>query len=227
MGLTKGAFEFTLTGVKLLFAVYWIDSLGVKERRTREKQSLRREILDAARELFIAEGYESLSMRRIAEKIEYSPTTIYLYFQDKAELLNNICAETFEKLIVRLERSRARFRDPLERMKEGLREYVEFGLQNPQHYRVTFMLSHPQASSERNEAQAAGFRTFDHLRQSVVECVGAGKFRDVDVDTASQVLWAGIHGVTSLLIANNKFPFVERDKLVSMVVDTLVKGLEA
>jgi AcrR family transcriptional regulator len=207
--------------------VYWSESLGVKERRIREKQSLRQEILDAARELFIEEGYESVSMRRIAEKIEYSPTTIYLYFQDKAELLNNICAETFEKLIVRLEKSHARFRDPLERLREGLREYVEFGLQNPQHYRVTFMVSHPDASNECNEAQAAGFRAFDHLRQCVVECIRAGKFRDVDVDTASQTLWAGIHGVTSLLIANNKFPFVERNKLVSMVVDTLMKGLEA
>ena len=207
--------------------VYWSEPLGVKERRTRERESLRQEILDAARELFIEEGYESVSMRRIAEKIEYSPTTIYLYFQDKAELLNNICAETFEKLAVRLERSRARFRDPLERMREGLREYVEFGLQNPQHYRVTFMVSHPQASDQYNEAQAAGFRAYEHLRQSVVECIRAGKFHNVDVDTASQSLWAGVHGVTSLLIANKKFPFVERNKLVNMVVETLMKGLEA
>jgi AcrR family transcriptional regulator len=208
-------------------SVYLGEPLGVKERRIREKESLRQEILDAARELFIEEGYESVSMRRIAEKIEYSPTTIYLYFQDKAELLNNICAETFEKLIVRLERSRARFRDPLERLREGLREYVEFGLQNPQHYRVTFMISHQHAENECNEAQAAGFRAFEHLRQGVVECIRAGKFLNVDVDTASQTLWAGVHGVTSLLIANNKFPFVEQKKLVSMVLDTLMRGLEA
>jgi AcrR family transcriptional regulator len=201
--------------------------LGVKERRIREKESLRQEILDAARELFIEEGYESVSMRRIAEKIEYSPTTIYLYFQDKAELLNHICAETFEKLIVRLERSRTRFRDPLERIREGLREYVEFGLRNPEHYRVTFMISHTHAENQCNQAQAAGFRAFDHLRQCVVECIRAGKFRDVDVDTASQAIWAGIHGLTSLLIANNKFPFVERNKLVSMVIDTMVNGLAA
>lgn len=201
--------------------------MGVKERRIREKESLRQEILDAARELFIEEGYESVSMRRIAEKIEYSPTTIYLYFQDKAELLNNLCAETFEKLIVRLERSHARYRDPLERLREGLREYIEFGLQNPQHYRVTFMVSHPQAGNQCNEAQAAGFRAFEHLRQGVVECIRAGKFLNVDVDTASQALWAGIHGVTSLLIANNKFPFVEQKKLVDMVLDTLMRGLEA
>lgn len=201
--------------------------MGVKERRIREKELLRQEILDAARELFIEEGYESVSMRRIAEKIEYSPTTIYLYFQDKAELLNNLCAETFEKLIVRLERSHARFRDPLERLREGLREYVEFGLQNPQHYRVTFMISHQHAENECNEAQAAGFRAFEHLRQGVVECIRAGKFLNVDVDTASQTLWAGVHGVTSLLIANNKFPFVEQKKLVSMVLDTLLRGLEA
>ena len=60
--------------------------MGVKERREREKESLRQDILDVAREMFATEGYESVSMRKIADKIEYSPTTIYLYFKDKNEL---------------------------------------------------------------------------------------------------------------------------------------------
>ena len=68
--------------------------MGVHERRAREKKELRQEILDAARDLFLREGYENVSMRKIAEKIEYSPTTIYLYFQDKADLLDCICEET-------------------------------------------------------------------------------------------------------------------------------------
>jgi len=70
--------------------------MGVQERRAREKKELRQEILDAARDLFVREGFENVSMRKIAEKIEYSPTTIYLYFQDKADLLDCICEETFE-----------------------------------------------------------------------------------------------------------------------------------
>jgi len=69
--------------------------MGSKQRREREKEALRQDILDAARELFVEEGYDNVSMRRVAEKIEYSPTTIYLYFEDKASLLYAICEETF------------------------------------------------------------------------------------------------------------------------------------
>jgi AcrR family transcriptional regulator len=201
--------------------------LGVKERRIREKESLRQDILGAARELFVHEGYENVSMRRIAEKIEYSPTTIYLYFQDKDELLNNICAETFEELIRRLEMDSAGESDPVKRLKSGLRRYIEFGLENPQDYRLTFMVPHDQKSNQCSEAQAAGFRAFDHLRRGVTECVSAARFRDMDLEATSQALWAGIHGITSLLITCETFPFVERNKLIDTVVDTLVRGLEA
>lgn len=73
--------------------------MGVQERRAREKKELRQEILDAAREMFVRDGFENVSMRKIAEKIEYSPTTIYLYFQDKADLLDCLCEETFTRLV--------------------------------------------------------------------------------------------------------------------------------
>src|SRR6266403_1650812 len=76
--------------------------MGVRERRAREKRFLRQEILDAASELFAREGFENVSMRRIADKIAYSPTTIYLYFKDKAELLEQVCAEAFSRLLQRL-----------------------------------------------------------------------------------------------------------------------------
>jgi len=89
------------------------------------------------------------------------------------------------------------------------------------------MVSHPQAANECNEAQAAGFWALDQLRQCVVERIRAGKFSDLDVDTASQALWGEIHDVTSLLIANNNFLFVAQANLVSMVTDTMVKRLEA
>jgi AcrR family transcriptional regulator len=78
--------------------------MGLKERKLRQKKFLRQEILDAASELFVKEGYENVSMRRIADQIEYSPTTIYLYFKDKAELLEQVCVETFSRLSAHLAR---------------------------------------------------------------------------------------------------------------------------
>ena len=71
--------------------------MGVKERREREKSEVRDKILDAARELFIAEGYEGVSMRKVADKIEYTPTTIYGYFADKEDLFRQLMPRRFRK----------------------------------------------------------------------------------------------------------------------------------
>src|SRR5215469_5578607 len=102
--------------------------MGVQERRAREKKELRQEILDAARDLFVHDGFENVSMRKIADKIEYSPTTIYLYFQDKADLLDCICEETMSRLVRKQTVHEQTITDPLERLRRGLRAYIEFGL---------------------------------------------------------------------------------------------------
>jgi AcrR family transcriptional regulator len=202
--------------------------LGVKERRARQKKYLRQEILDAASELFVKNGYENVSMRRIAEKIEYSPTTIYLYFRDKTELLAQVCQETFARLSQVLAKILEQPGDPVERLKRGLLAYIKFGLENPHHYRATFMMPIPEGFEHEKHkgADSAGMQAFDFLRRSVFDCIAAGKFRKVDPETISQTLWAGVHGVTALLIMNWKdFPFVERDKLIHSTVDTLVAGV--
>ncbi len=206
-----------------------VNYMGVKERREREKKFLRQEILDAASELFVRDGFEQVSMRRIAEKIEYSPTTIYLYFQDKAELLESVCKETFSRLMQRLTRILEQPGDPLDRLKRGLRAYAEFGLENPHHYRATFMMPIPEGFDVEKhlEPDSPGMQAFSFLRRCVGDCVSAGKIRAKEVELVSQTLWAGIHGITSLLIVHDHFPWVGRERLIHSVVDTLVTGLEA
>src|SRR5512142_1445385 len=105
--------------------------MGVQERRAREKQELREEILEAARQLFIHEGFENVSMRKIADKIEYSPTTIYLYFQDKSDLLDCVCEQTLSRLNDGLTQIRQRVADPFQRLRAGLRAYIDFGVEHP------------------------------------------------------------------------------------------------
>jgi AcrR family transcriptional regulator len=201
--------------------------MGLKERREREKESMRQEILDAARDLFVSQGYENVTMRKVAEKIEYSPTTIYLYFQDKSDLMHSVCEETFERLSRKLERILQSPGDPVERLKRGLRAYVEFGLQNPQHYRATFMTPHAVDPDRVLVPGSAGMKAFSILQQGVADCIQAGKFRNTDVESASQALWAAAHGITSLLIAHAAFPWVSRDKLISLITDSMMAGLAA
>jgi len=197
--------------------------MGVAERRAREKTELRQEILDAAREIFVDEGYDALTMRRVARQIEYSPTTIYLYFKDKSELVQAICDESFSKLIQRLEDLAGKHTDPLEYLEAGLRAYIDFGLKHPSHYYATFIGSAGKIDAEYEGSM--GQRAFEFLRQSVVRCVESGRIRDVDADATAQSLWAATHGLVALLISNKPFPFVGRQRLIDALMSTLMEGL--
>jgi AcrR family transcriptional regulator len=201
--------------------------MGVRERRARQKRYLRQEILDAASELFVREGFENVSMRRIADKIEYSPTTIYLYFKDKAALLEQVCAETFSRLEQRFAKILEQPGEPVERLRRGLLAYIEFGLENPHHYRATFMMLFPEGFDKEKYVRpdSPGMQAFDFLRRSVHDAMAAGKLRVEDAELVSQTLWAGIHGITSLLITHEKFPWVGREKLARSMVETLLAGV--
>jgi len=205
--------------------------MGVVERKAREKEELKQQILDAARELFVREGYENVSMRKIADKIEYSAATIYTYFRDKDEILDCLCEETFLKLhLEKLAAVQQMKGDALEALKKGMETYIRFGLDHPEHYIVTFILrAAPYEKPGRRETRKAqtGQRCFDDMRNIVRRCMAEGKIKDGDVETTSQALWAGIHGLTALLITQPGFPFVEKDKLIRRTIEVLVRGVSA
>ena len=200
--------------------------MGVKERRTREKEQLRRRILSAARELFVTEGYESVSMRKIADMIEYSPTTIYLYYKDKADLLDSVCKETLLNLLNTLDLLRKDKSDPVETLRRSGRAYVEFGLKYPQDYKLTFVVRPQFQKGLGLEEGSVGEKVFNYLRTMVSECIRQKKFRQVDVETTGQVLWSAVHGVTLLLIDFPDFPWTEKDKLIDTVIHTMIEGLK-
>ena len=112
-------------------------------------------------------------------------------------------------------------------LRRGLLAYIEFGLENPHHYRATFMMPIPGGFDEEKyvKPDAPGMQAFDFLRRSVYDGIAAGKLKIKDPELASQTLWAGIHGVTSLLITHEKFPWVGREKVANFMVETLVEGL--
>ena len=201
--------------------------MGTKERRTREKEQLRRQILSAARELFVNEGYENVSMRKIADKIEYSPTTIYLYFKDKADLLDSVCKETLLNLLNTLDLLKRDKSDPVEVLRKSGKAYVEFGLKYPQDYKLTFVVRPQFQKGLGLQEGSVGERVFDYLRAMVSECIRQERFRQVDVEITGQALWSAVHGVTLLLIDFPDFPWTDKDKLIDTVIQTMIKGLKA
>ena len=202
--------------------------MGVQERRAREKKELRQEILDAARDLFVREGFENVSMRKIAEKIEYSPTTIYLYFQDKSDLLDCICEETFARLVRKQHTLDQTVADPVERLERGLRAYIEFGLKHPNHYKVTFMMPEAFPDLERcPRSREMGQKAFGNLRRMLQQCSEQHLIEIDDLEATAQAIWATIHGLTSLLIAKPHYHWVDREHLIDTLVRNALRGLNA
>ncbi len=201
--------------------------MGVKERRAREKEQLRRQILSAARELFVKEGYENVSMRKIADKIEYSPTMIYLYFRDKADLLDSVCKATLLNLLNTLELLKRDKSNPVENLRKSGKAYVEFGLEYPQDYKLTFVVRPQFQKGLGLQEGSVGEKVFNYLRAMVTECVRQKTFRQVDVDITGQALWSAVHGVTLLLIDFPDFPWAAKDRLIDTVINMMIEGLKA
>jgi AcrR family transcriptional regulator len=192
------------------------------ERRARYKARVQAEILGAAREIFVRGGYENFSMRALAERIGYSTTATYKHFKSKGEIFEHLAVESFAALMAASESVKSiPAEDPVDRLRRGMLAYVHFGLQNPDHYRIAFLLHQPGTSPPKPTAAYAG------LKSRVQSCVGTGKFRSGDIELMAQSLWAAAHGITSLLIQKPAFPWVARRRLIAQVIDSAVEGLLA
>lgn len=202
--------------------------MGPKERREREREEIRTRILDAARELFASEGVESVTMRRIADRIEYSPTAIYFHFRDKEALLAELCDCDFREFAHGFAEI-AKIADPIERLRAAGRAYVAFGINNPSHYRVMFMTP-KTATADLSVKGNPEEDAYAFLKGIVSELMAKGLFREdiTDIDLASQVIWSAVHGHVSLEIAKCKDEWVEwrpLDERTNAVIDMITRGL--
>jgi AcrR family transcriptional regulator len=193
--------------------------------------SRRPEILRAAQRLFLEEGYERTTMRRLASAVGVSATALYVYFPDKDAILHAIAEITFNDMLARLEATQALPLPPLERFRAGLRGYVEFGLSRPDEYRLTFLAKAmlPSAPGQhvldcrRFEAKS---RSFAILERGIVELMDAGVFRHAPPTLAAEAVWACLHGVTALLLDLPAQVQTAPDTLMESVLDLALRGLQ-
>lgn len=201
-------------------------------RRARERQRVRDRILDAARELFAAEGYEAVTIRRVADAIEYTPPVIYQHFADKAALLREICVADF-RAFARAFGDVAKEPDPVRRVQRMGEAYVEFALTHPNHYRLMFMTPVPADAHHDPEAQGnPELDAYARLRALVDDAFRAGRFAPHLHDPAivAHALWQSVHGVVSMHIARNKESWIEyRDprETARLVMESVLRGLSA
>jgi len=206
--------------------------MGITERKEREREDLRKSILQAAMEVFLQKGYANTSIRNIAEKIEYSPTTIYLYYKDKDSIFDAIHQEGFDMLNSRMDVLR-HVSDPFERLIAMGRIYMEFALEHADLYNLMFTEKAPIKALEEKDADCweEGKNAFEMLQFTMHECVLKGYFPENDIEISAFVVWSTLHGMCSLYNAERCSKKIisdeKKDHIVQLGFETFVAMLKA
>jgi AcrR family transcriptional regulator len=173
--------------------------MGTEERKEREKQQMRQLIIKTALKLFIKDGIDNVSIRKIADKIEYSPGSIYSYFKDKGEIIHAIHTEGFEKLYA-LQKTLDNIQNPLEKLMKMGKLYMHFAMENKDYYDLMFIAKGIAEKIDEKKEWEAGQRSYDYLRDTVKDCIEQGYMVQTDVDAATFTMWSFVHGMASLII---------------------------
>ncbi len=203
--------------------------MGITERKEREREEMRKLILDGAQKLFLANGFEKVSIRNIADEIEYSPATIYLYYKDKNELLFALHQRGFVKMIQEF-LPLANITHPFEKLVEMGRSYIRFAVENPELFDLMFIMNAPMDKLDK-EDWVEGDQAFGLLMQVVQECMDAGIFQKHNVQSTAMMIWSSIHGYTALFLRKRlgMFPECDRqpimDDAFNLFCETLRRGL--
>jgi AcrR family transcriptional regulator len=202
--------------------------MGVKERQERDREQVHRKILDAAQELFVAEGYRNVSIRKIAEKVEYSPAALYSYFPSKDDLFFALAEEGFRKLFAYTNEPIATSSDPLTAIRHGFLRYYQFSREHPEYFELMFVdRSVPKISHE--------WERFGFVQQMIEEVctvikrgVDEGLFpSDTNPDVAFHILWAAVHGPATVAVCDRLAPDENPDALARDTLEAAIAGLRA
>jgi AcrR family transcriptional regulator len=200
--------------------------MGATEKRAKHKEEFRKEILDSAREIFTQDGYDGFSMRKLAEKIDYSPTTIYLYFKNKDDLLFAICEEFFENFFDELNLIRSVSQDPVETLRQAFLYLIDFGLKNPNQYKVIFFSKSGVYGTHEEFVQRESMarNVYFAFKEMVLDCIDAGRFREPDEDVITQALAIASHGLVTMMLYRPDNLQGKKDVIARSVVGALLRG---
>ncbi|MCE7993238.1 MAG: helix-turn-helix transcriptional regulator [Roseivirga sp.] len=189
--------------------------MGISERKEREKEEMKKLIIDTATRLFIEQGFDKTSMRSIAEAMEYSPATIYLYFKDKSELFDAIHRQGFKVFFEYLSQVNT-IEDPMERLNQLGIQYLTFAIENPGYYDLMLIMREPMSTQRNEESWDQGDTSHKILTTTVEECVSKGHFRGNDPAVVSFMIWSQVHGICSMMIRDRMkfYPEEQREELM-------------
>ena len=202
--------------------------MGIRERQERDREAVRRAILDAARELFVAEGYQNVSIRKIAERIEYSPAAIYSYFPSKDDIFYALAEEGFRLLGDQAAADRLAGLAPPERVRSIFWSFYEFSCQQPQYFALMFVDRSVPRISREFERFAFARAMKQSILVEIAGCISSGDLPPgLDPATAMRALFAGLLGVAVTRVSDRLAPGEDADKMAANILDLTLAGLKA
>jgi AcrR family transcriptional regulator len=203
--------------------------MGIVTRKEKQKQEVRSLILEESMKLFVEEGFSKVSVRKIAERVQYSPTTLYLYFKDKNEILFYCCESGFKKM---LEHNIALglISDPIERLHQMGVNYLNFGLENPEYYDLMFIQEAPMSALiDMGAGWSSGDQALEALKMIVQDAMDKGVLVPAKVETVAMAVWSMVHGLVSLAIRqrlDKLVPAEDVEKTMHESLDWLLKTMK-
>jgi AcrR family transcriptional regulator len=201
--------------------------MGTKERQERERELVRRAIVEAARELFVAEGFGKVSMRKIAERIEYSPAAIYSYYPSKDDIFYALAEEGFRLLTEGLDADDAEI-DPLDLVRSGLTAMYRFSQSHPEYYALMFLdrsVPHLKDSQERIPKFT---EVMNRMVGATQRCIDAGLFpAGSDPFTIFRVMTVAVHGAAATNVCGRLKPGQHGDALAHDLIELMLAGFRA
>ncbi|MBI1260500.1 MAG: TetR family transcriptional regulator [Rhizobiales bacterium] len=203
-------------------------------RRRLPPAERRAQIIAAARLLFAAEGIDNVSMRKIASRVGITQAAIYQHFEDKAAIIFALSEAFFTGMIETFEARLAGIDDSMKAFRLSLKAYVEYGLSRPEEYRLIFMMSTSQmvgaghripAGQVDDVVESAGRIAFGYLHDRVRNLVAEGRIIQGDPDAMAEAIWAAGHGIVSLLITHQHYPWSAPEAILESQLDILFNGL--
>lgn len=193
-------------------------SIKSQQRREREREELREQILDVAMTILIKEGYEALTIRRLADEIAYTPGALYSYFKDKEDIIFALVLRASRHL-ASVFRAVESIPHPLERLWAIGRAYMKFAMEHQEYYDLMFIMSTPIQKMAESDYQE-GHTAFYILRATVQDCMQQGYLPQADTDTAAYAMWSFVHGNVSLMI-RKRTTMIPEDKYQDLLEDSL------
>lgn len=198
--------------------------MGVPSKNV-QNGDLRRLILDTARHLLVQDGYTNLSMRKIASKIGYSATSIYLHFDNKDMLLHALIDEGMKQLYDSLSSIAARHEDePVDRLEALCDGFISFGLANPEYYEIMFQLRPERMERYPPEKYREARRNLDFFRSALAEGDRGGELDVDDAGVSASAVWASLHGTVSLLLAERVDVRIDREDFIRTAIQQTIRS---